>query len=343
MWVLLIEGVLLDEPSNSLRVFVKYSYVMTTLFLLFISLSAFTILNMLIGILCQVVDKETKIERDAADKRYLNCTLLELLKLHDEDSDQKIRKNEFDMLMRNPVTKNVLTRFDVDASDLLSMKDNLFDSQDAALAQAEEIDSSCSLDETEIFKAQKEPVLSHQEFLRVVMRLRGSNASTVKDIVDLREFVKTSLDTHREYMGQLLRNVGNMEQEILDSQENQYVSLASDAKTMPKMEGRRTFKGKNRTNPANDGAQTRYILPGEGYKVDSPAMCDSALEKYKQVAEVTQVLDAFAGSDGGNSACVSENGKLRVGNWGKGKKVVKKSKRSHQGPDGEDAEVPSPS
>merc|ERR1712216_651022 len=56
--------------------------------------------------------------------------------------------------------------------------------------------------------------LSFGEFLRVVLRLRGGNAVRVTDMVDLREFVKKSLDTHREYMGQRLRL---LEQEILGS------------------------------------------------------------------------------------------------------------------------------
>jgi voltage-gated sodium channel len=208
MWVLTIEGVLLDGPKDSLNVLVKHSYVMTTVFLVFISLSSFTILNMLIGILCKVVDQVSQSEKDAADVKYLKSTLLELLESHDEDNDRRIRKDEFDVFIRNPVTRYVLTRFGVDAGDLLLMKDNLFDSMDTCMSKADVIRN----DSDELMPL--DSALSFGEFLRVVLRLRGGNAVRVTDMVDLREFMKKSMDTHREYMGQRLRL---LEQEILGS------------------------------------------------------------------------------------------------------------------------------
>merc|ERR1719162_498261 len=133
---------------------------MTAVFVSFIALSAFCVVNMLIGILCNVVDRVAETERDEADVRYLKSTLLELLDCFDEDGDRTLTKLEFENLMRNPVTKKVLTRFGVDSDDLLSMKDSLYEHSEI-LSQAKFGARPTVLDEGG---------LSFAEFMHVVFR-----------------------------------------------------------------------------------------------------------------------------------------------------------------------------
>lgn len=196
MWLLSIEGVMLDGPKDTLNILVQHDYFLTGVFLLFIILSAFTIVNMLIGIICNVVQNVSELEQDKANAVFLQDTLLEHLRDHDRNCDHYIRKDEFEELMRHPETHAILDQFGVDARDLLSMKENLFDHEDTYVSTPFVIPG----DSFQQIPAQT--CLSHGAFLQVVFRLRKANSVKVTDMVDLRQFIKQRLDTHREYVSQ---------------------------------------------------------------------------------------------------------------------------------------------
>jgi voltage-gated sodium channel len=233
MWVLMVNGILLDNVEDVLSALAEQTYVMTALFVAWISLSTFTVLNMLIGVLCKVVDEVSLQEKDAADMKYLRSTLLELLHSHVEKEGEKhIRYHEFDMLFRNPMTEYVLDRFGVSCGDLLLLKDGLFDStvegkgntksakveiDIKSMSDKEKIEFGKLLEEDEDNTADQRALykratgkdyvgpnikgmLTFDEVLLVVLRLRGSNAAKVTDMVDLREFVKNSFVTHRQWL-----------------------------------------------------------------------------------------------------------------------------------------------
>eukprot|EP00435_Cladocopium_sp_Y103_P067745 s107_g30.t1 len=124
---------------------------------------------------------------------YLKNTLLEILECHDKDNDRQIHRDEFELLMKNPEMHFVLTRFGVNVADLLNLKDVLFEDnteQDENDDEDEDENNSHGLN-TARRRLRK---LSFQEFLEVVLRLRGGNSATVTDIVDLREYVRQRFD-----------------------------------------------------------------------------------------------------------------------------------------------------
>eukprot|EP00434_Breviolum_minutum_P034537 symbB.v1.2.030573.t1/scaffold3463.1/size92345/3 len=124
---------------------------------------------------------------------YLKNTLLEILECHDKDNDRQIHRDEFELLMKNPEMHFVLTRFGVNVADLLNLKDVLFEDnteQDDDDEEDEDENNSHGLN-TARRRLRK---LSFQEFLEVVLRLRGGNSATVTDIVDLREYVRQRFD-----------------------------------------------------------------------------------------------------------------------------------------------------
>jgi len=215
MWVLLIEGVLLDGPKDTLDVLSAKHKIMTGIFICFIMLANFTILNMLIGILCNVVDNVAQAEKAEADVAYLKNTLLDLLECHDEDNNGLVRKSEFDQLMRNPEMHLILTRFGVDVNDLLSLKESLFDDKDAAV-----FGNGLEPDEWEPHVRQ----LAFSEFLKVVLRLRGNNSASVTDIVELREYIQQCLDKQTKRME---RRISKFERTVRDGQD---ASVGADSK-----------------------------------------------------------------------------------------------------------------
>merc|ERR1712110_974103 len=90
MWTLLMDGTLLDAPGVVLNRLVHRGEFNTTvaviIFLVFILLSALTVMNMLIGILCEVVNAVAASEKEESDIAVMkNSILLELKKFDDGD------------------------------------------------------------------------------------------------------------------------------------------------------------------------------------------------------------------------------------------------------------------
>jgi len=194
MWVLLLSGTFLDSPSVALNEVGATSGWLVALFLIFIFLSHMMVLNMLIGILCDVVHQVALNEKEEAAVAYLKNTLLEILECHDKDNDRQIHRDEFELLMRNPEMHFVLTRFGVNVSDLINLRDVLFEDPTENDDDEECEDESPSPNPSRTPRCRRLRKLSFQEFLEVVLRLRGGNSASVMDIVDLREYVRQRFD-----------------------------------------------------------------------------------------------------------------------------------------------------
>jgi len=194
MWVLLLSGTFLDSPSVALNEVGATSGWLVALFLIFIFLSHMMVLNMLIGILCDVVHQVALNEKEEAAVAYLKNTLLEILECHDKDNDRQIHRDEFELLMRNPEMHFVLTRFGVNVSDLINLKDVLFEDTTEQDDDDDYEDESPSPNPSRTPRCRRLRKLSFQEFLEVVLRLRGGNSASVMDIVDLREYVRQRFD-----------------------------------------------------------------------------------------------------------------------------------------------------
>mmetsp|Transcript_45475 Transcript_45475/g.142560 ORF Transcript_45475/g.142560 Transcript_45475/m.142560 type:complete len:603 (+) Transcript_45475:178-1986(+) len=188
VWVLLLRGTFLDSPSVPFYAIYEKSVSLAMAFVVFIFLSSFTVLNMLIGILCDVVCQVSQMEKDDNAASFLRTTLLDLLECYDRNEDRHLARREFELLMVNPEMRQILQRFDVDAGGLLSQKDMLFEPVEREVVKEDEDG------EQVMEKVMEERTLTFGEFLEVVLRLRGQNSATVMDIVDLREYVRKRLD-----------------------------------------------------------------------------------------------------------------------------------------------------
>merc|ERR1712048_222312 len=125
MWTLLMDGTLLDAPGVVLNRLVRRGEFNTTVavifFLVFILLSALTVMNMLIGILCNVVTAVAASEKEEADIAELKKTILLELKKFD-DGDGMIVAEELAQLMAAEESVQVLESLGIDVSYLQQMQ-----------------------------------------------------------------------------------------------------------------------------------------------------------------------------------------------------------------------------
>eukprot|EP00929_Paragymnodinium_shiwhaense_P124428 TRINITY_DN9989_c0_g1_i1.p1 TRINITY_DN9989_c0_g1~~TRINITY_DN9989_c0_g1_i1.p1 ORF type:complete len:762 (-),score=141.66 TRINITY_DN9989_c0_g1_i1:149-2434(-) len=212
MWSLLLHGTLLDSTAMLANLIVDRSKFLSGLFVLFIFLSSFTVLNLLIGILCDVVSHVTRLESEQASIDQLKSELLEILECYDIDEDGEIDRAEFNLLMKNPEVHTALARSGVNAENLVSMSDILF--------QEKESDS-----------------FTFKELLAVMLRMRGEKGVTVTDIIQLRDYIRSGLDKLCQFQSRSLdrqtKSLENMQTRSLP--DLPYISTGRESPEMSHM------------------------------------------------------------------------------------------------------------
>merc|ERR1712070_465113 len=146
-------------------------YWMSAAFLLFVVVSSFTALNMLLGIVCEVIVevKENELEKKLIDD--VKEKILATFEALDVDGSGKISKTEFAKLTENEEVMEALAMLEVNSGHLLSLADSLFETDD----NSEDVE------------------LSFTEFLKVLVHLRPGTNASVMDVAETRKTFRRSI------------------------------------------------------------------------------------------------------------------------------------------------------
>eukprot|EP00929_Paragymnodinium_shiwhaense_P000664 TRINITY_DN100908_c0_g1_i1.p1 TRINITY_DN100908_c0_g1~~TRINITY_DN100908_c0_g1_i1.p1 ORF type:complete len:931 (-),score=212.61 TRINITY_DN100908_c0_g1_i1:151-2943(-) len=162
MMALLLDGVLPDQGAF-VRDCYGQSWILGTITLSYIMLASLTVMNMLVGVLVEVVSVVSAVEKEQLTVGYVKQRLLGIIEEvgGDEDGDALISKAEFDVLLMSEEAARAIQEIGVDVIGLVDMADYIF----------------------------KDNVkLTFADLMELVLAFRGSNTSTVKDIVDMRRY-----------------------------------------------------------------------------------------------------------------------------------------------------------
>eukprot|EP00931_Biecheleriopsis_adriatica_P016878 TRINITY_DN12301_c0_g2_i1.p1 TRINITY_DN12301_c0_g2~~TRINITY_DN12301_c0_g2_i1.p1 ORF type:complete len:591 (-),score=102.82 TRINITY_DN12301_c0_g2_i1:218-1795(-) len=138
------------------------------LFLAYLFMTSLAMLNMLVGILCDVISKVTDQETDGSALEQLHHEIAEIAEKLDEDRNGYLSKEEFEGLMQRPEALRSLDNLGV---DLVGFVDFV----------------------RFVFPPKGELALT--DFCHMIGQFRGSNVATVKDIVDMRKYISRELDS----------------------------------------------------------------------------------------------------------------------------------------------------
>jgi len=165
MFTLLFEAVLPDL-NGFMREIRQEGWLLATVMMVFILLGSITMMNMLVGVLVEVIKTVSEIEREQLEVSFVKKIFSDMItKMNlDADGDNKISKDEFDTLLSKPEAAKALLNIGVDVVGLVDYRDVLFGNEG-------------------------DMELSFAEFMEAILELRGTNSAKVKDIVDLRKFV----------------------------------------------------------------------------------------------------------------------------------------------------------
>lgn len=185
MWTLLVNGVFLDDLGIVVRHLADSGEALALcFFLVFILMSATTVMNMLIGVLCEVVCEVASAEKEQKARSYVRGTLLKMLKELDTDGSGDISKQELVAVVTNPAAMATLMEIEVDIPHFLEMQDMYFDGPDT--------------------------VLSISQIMYMILDNRGGRQATVADLVQAQSFNRFVFEKQLAKQTEFLRN--SMEQ-----------------------------------------------------------------------------------------------------------------------------------
>jgi len=129
MWTLFVSGAFMEDfgyvATSLLNTGTRKGIAACMVFMTFVMITAFTVLNMLIGVLCEVVSTVGKNSKDHAAVALVKEYILMELKRFD-NGDGRISKMELDMVMRAPHARAVLDHLKVDRLFLTELQGLLY-------------------------------------------------------------------------------------------------------------------------------------------------------------------------------------------------------------------------
>jgi len=193
MGTLIIEGTLLDNPAETMELILEENRLCAFAFLMVIFLAALTVMNMLVGVLCEVVSAVAKAEKEEMAVSFVRSNINALLAETglDEDEDQQIRVEDFERLLDSPAAIKALGEVGVDVEGLVDYAEIIFQSD----ANGKRFDRSLDFD----------------EFMDLVLQLRGTNTATLKDLSDLRKFIQSQNNNRNRSFANLELRVENLQ------------------------------------------------------------------------------------------------------------------------------------
>ncbi|CAD7971596.1 unnamed protein product [Amoebophrya sp. A25] len=166
MFALFIGGTLLDDLTDFTNT-IRHSPLplMLVAWYLFVLLSSFTVLNMLIGVLCEVVTQTAEAEQQKMVINQVGSTMVEVFAEVDSDRSGLISETEFEVMKQNDKVTAALELLAIQKSHLVALADSVFGSPGGEGASRE---------------------VSFTEFLEMAIHLRPENLATVLDVIELR-------------------------------------------------------------------------------------------------------------------------------------------------------------
>eukprot|EP00929_Paragymnodinium_shiwhaense_P087293 TRINITY_DN4751_c0_g1_i1.p1 TRINITY_DN4751_c0_g1~~TRINITY_DN4751_c0_g1_i1.p1 ORF type:complete len:663 (+),score=205.51 TRINITY_DN4751_c0_g1_i1:64-2052(+) len=207
MYKLAIQGCLLDDLTGLMDDMKDNDLVIATIFGIFIVLANMTLLNMLIGLLAEVVSETNSQDAEEVACSELRRRIGEVLECHDTHGDQAIDQAEFDLMLSNPTMIQTLAEYDVDIRLVETLRELLFEEKPSGMAEPVE----GMTDEQEEEDARGPGMMggdytgkmSFDSFLDALIDLRSGNGAGVKDIIELKKTVMKGFDDlKRHYQGE---------------------------------------------------------------------------------------------------------------------------------------------
>jgi len=182
MHTLWLYGALCDEITHLMSDLERAGIGPVLLLDAFILASALTVMNMLVGVLCEVVSAVATAEKEEQALGLVRRKMQEVFHELGMDSvlqgEAMITPQHFTEIVKNQEAARAMRNLGVDVLQMVDMADTFFADTDECGRYKEE--------------------LTFGEFLDAVVQLRGTNYATVKDLVNLKNYISKQLASSQE-------------------------------------------------------------------------------------------------------------------------------------------------
>jgi len=166
---LLIMGTILDDLTactNAIRN--SGSISMLLIFFVCVLISSFTLFNMLLGILCEVVEATGNNEQAKAELENLHTTMTHFFKAMDLDGNGEISRNEFVGMCRDEVVMQQMECLNINQGEFQKYAELLF---------------------TPANPGDKPPTLQYDDAVNMIMRLRPGQTVNALDFLNMKRVI----------------------------------------------------------------------------------------------------------------------------------------------------------
>mmetsp|Transcript_32755 Transcript_32755/g.59874 ORF Transcript_32755/g.59874 Transcript_32755/m.59874 type:complete len:690 (-) Transcript_32755:151-2220(-) len=165
MKTLIVRGTLLDSPMMVIDMLVRESASLTMLFTMFIFVTACLLLNMLVGVLVEVVSVSAAVEQEETLAHFVMDALTQCLSHIGHDSQQKVTRRMMERVVRQGVMNEVLRVLDISMSKT-TLLDHIFETDGGVVE-----------------------TVSMSNVVMTLLQLRSTAPATVRDVLDARRVV----------------------------------------------------------------------------------------------------------------------------------------------------------
>jgi len=151
----------------------------------FILLASLTVMNMLVGVLVEVVGVVASTEKEKMSVLGVKHDMQDAMEYLGVDHNEALSQDQFVKILMNPEMLNVIQGLGVDPFALMEVTEHIFtDLEKEAEAKGE--------------KNVEAPGLSFQAFIDILLKMRGKNPATVKDVNEHTRVMKSLLSKLEE-------------------------------------------------------------------------------------------------------------------------------------------------
>mmetsp|Transcript_58512 Transcript_58512/g.104035 ORF Transcript_58512/g.104035 Transcript_58512/m.104035 type:complete len:640 (+) Transcript_58512:100-2019(+) len=271
MYTLLIYGTFLDDLAPFCDEVGAESAACLLLVMIFVLLAACTVLNMLIGVLCEVVTAVAETEKEEVLVSFVTTKLQTLLQTLDQDNDGHISQGEFMKILEIPEAAGALEEVGVDPVNIIDYMDFIFQ--------------------------QRHGALPFNKFMEIILNLRQTNQCTIGDIVDLRKFVHHQCGCAESL---LFANLAGR-RAVTGSQPSRAGSSRSSPANTKDIPAERPTSGSHPLSPVGQGRNFAEL------QARTSRLEDMMTETLLEVRRIAQRVPEEGGYRGSNSPSKSEN------------------------------------
>lgn len=172
-------------------------YMLLPFIFIFIALSAGTVMNMLVGVLCEVVSEVADEEKDKIKIHQLETTMGYVMKELDTDKNGQMTFEEFEQIMTKPQALAALQKVEVDPEGLVDFAELFFTDDD---------ENTRSLNES--------------DFTAMILRLRSTETAKVSDILDVQDKTMKKMAKNFKEITRVKQGIREMKEGIESSSQD---------------------------------------------------------------------------------------------------------------------------